>query len=100
MNIMNIMNVGIEKPEIHPRLEMGLDSETRDYLDKNPQVAEAFYNETHAIGRDFEVEKARIEEEELREEMAVEKKAFSLLTAWTTESDVDSGFDPLLDRVS
>lgn len=79
--------------ELYPILNMflGLDNKLQGYLEENPDVTKALYYQTREIGGDFEKEEARIDEEELKEEMAVEHKSFLLLNEWVGDSLNDKG---------
>lgn len=56
-----------------------LDKRLQSYLEANPDVSKALYYQTHEIGADYETEEARIDEQELIEEMGVGQKAMMLL---------------------
>lgn len=74
--------------DLYPFLNMflGLDSKLQGYLEDNPDVAKAVYYQTREIGGDFASEEARIDEEQLKEEIAVEQKSFLLLNDWVGDS--------------
>lgn len=74
--------------DLYPLLNMflGMDSRLQNYLEENPDMAKAVYYQTREIGGDFASEEARINEEELKEGMAVEQKSFLLLNDWIGDS--------------